>query len=111
LESKSREATTTTVTVTKEQQHQLLQQDQQQQTLMIVQDLIVATKSHQRLVLGRGGQTLQRIQSSAVPDLERAFGCHVVLQLRVKHVKYNQERSNIAEWEGAHSTTDFDQFL
>jgi GTP-binding protein Era len=55
-----------------------------QKGLIIHQDLVVFTKSHQRLVQGRGGMTLQRIQDAAQRDLAKAFGCNVGLQLHVK---------------------------
>ena len=55
--------------------------------LMIDQELIVKTKSHQRLVLGTGGRTLERIRETAERDLRKLFGCTVVLQLHVKHLK------------------------
>ncbi|KAG7373356.1 GTP-binding protein Era [Nitzschia inconspicua] len=55
--------------------------------LVIHQDLVVFTKSHQRLVQGTGGRTLQRIQESAQKDLEKVFGCSVALQLHVKLTK------------------------
>lgn len=61
------------------------------QGLVIHQDLVVFTKSHQRLVQGTGGRTLQRIQESARRDLEKAFGCTVALQL---HVKLNKSKNN-----------------
>jgi GTP-binding protein Era len=52
--------------------------------LVIHQDLVVFTKSHQRLVLGSGGHTLRRIQVSAARDLGKIFDCDVVLRLHVK---------------------------
>ena len=55
--------------------------------LRIRQDLVVRTKSHQRLVLGSGGKTLERIRSTALPDLEEAFQCKVDLTLVVRVTK------------------------
>ena len=52
--------------------------------LVIHQDLVVFTKSHQKLVLGSSGMTLQRIQDSARKDLQKVFGCDVALELHVK---------------------------
>ena len=57
---------------------------------MIQQELIVQTKSHQRLVNGHNGLTLQRIQESAQRDLERLFQCDVHLVL---HVKFNKSKN------------------
>lgn len=57
------------------------------QVLRIDQDLVVRTKSHQRLVMGKGGQTLQRIQQTAKVDLERIFKCPIMLHLQVKWTK------------------------
>jgi GTP-binding protein Era len=51
--------------------------------LIIHQDLVVFTKSHQKLVMGSGGRTLERIQDTAVRDLKEMFGCNVVLRLHV----------------------------
>merc|ERR1712087_531071 len=59
--------------------------------LRIHQDLVVKTKSHQRLVLGSGGKTLERIRLTAVEDLEEAFGCCVDLNMNVRVRKVNQE--------------------
>ena len=55
--------------------------------LYISQDLVVRTKSHQRLVLGTGGKTLERIKSTALKDLEDVFDCKVDLELNVKFSK------------------------
>jgi GTPase len=57
--------------------------------LRIHQDLVVRTKSHQRLVLGSGGKTLERIRSTAHKDLEEAFACEVDLNLNVRISKSN----------------------
>jgi GTPase len=59
-------------------------------TLLIQQDLIVQSKSHQDLVHGRGDQTLQRIRESAERDMIKAFGCNVKLHLHVKLAKSKQ---------------------
>jgi GTP-binding protein Era len=60
--------------------------------LVIHQDLVVFTKSHQKLVLGSSGMTLQRIHNSARKDLQKAFGCDVALQLHVKLSKSKHKR-------------------
>ena len=59
--------------------------------LRIRQDLVVRTKSHQRLVMGSGGKTLERIRSTAVRDLETAFQCKVDLTLNVRVTKSDKE--------------------
>jgi GTP-binding protein Era len=56
--------------------------------LVILQELVVFTKSHQKLVLG----VLERIQESATRDLRKVFDCNVTLQLRVKLSKSKQRR-------------------
>lgn len=63
------------------------------QGIILHQDLIVFSKSHQRLVLGSGGKTLQRIQDSAMRDLQKLFKCDVVLRLHIKLNKSKQRRS------------------
>mmetsp|Transcript_21712 Transcript_21712/g.51147 ORF Transcript_21712/g.51147 Transcript_21712/m.51147 type:complete len:448 (-) Transcript_21712:512-1855(-) len=73
--------------------------------LQIHQDLIVRTKSHHRLVLGSGGKTLQRIQTTASKDLRELFGCEVDLLLSVKLKKTNQGVLLDPEEEGARITT------
>jgi GTP-binding protein Era len=66
--------------------------------IVIHQDLVVYTKSHQRLVLGSGGRTLQRIEESARKHLQQAFGCDVALQLHVKLSKSKQRRGGEDEY-------------
>lgn len=61
--------------------------------VVIQQDLVVFTKSHQKLVLGSGGKTLKRIQETATKDLKDLFGCDVSLRLHVKLNKSKQRRS------------------
>jgi GTP-binding protein Era len=61
--------------------------------IIIHQDLVVFTKSHQKLVSGSGGRTLQRIQDSATRDLKELFGCDVSLILHVKLNKSKQRRN------------------
>lgn len=63
------------------------------QGVLIHQDLVVFSKSHQKLVLGSGGRTLQRIQDSAARDLQKLFRSDVVLRLHVKLNKSKQRRS------------------
>ena len=60
--------------------------------MVIQQDLIVFTKSHQRLVQGNAGRTLERIQETAQRDLQNLFKCDVVLSLKVKLNKSKQRR-------------------
>jgi GTP-binding protein Era len=62
------------------------------QGLVIHQDLVVFTKSHQKLVQGTGGRTLQRIEDSAQLQLQKTFGCNVALQLHVKLSKSKNRR-------------------
>ena len=62
--------------------------------VVIHQDLVVFTKSHQKLVLGTGGRTLERMQESARRDLQKMFGCDVALQLHVKFSKSKQRRGD-----------------
>lgn len=61
--------------------------------IRIDQDLIVRTESHRRLVTGRGGMTLERIEKDAQRDLMQAFDCDVQLNLRVKFTKSRHERN------------------
>ncbi len=63
--------------------------------VVIHQDLVVFTKSHQKLVLGSSGRTLKRIEESATKDLRKMFGCNVALQL---HVKYSKSKSGRGEY-------------
>lgn len=72
---------------------------------VIHQDLVVFTKSHQRLVQGTGGRTLQRIQESAKRDLEKSLGCPVVLQLHVKLTK-SRNRRDSAGGDGGYRSMD-----
>jgi GTP-binding protein Era len=60
--------------------------------VVIHQDLVVFTKSHQKLVLGSSGRTLKRIEESARKDLRKMFGCDVALQLHVKFSRSKQRR-------------------
>jgi GTP-binding protein Era len=69
--------------------------------LHIGQDLVVRTKSHQKLVIGTGGKTLQRIKETALKDLEQVFDCVVDLELNVKFTKSTQEVPLEAESLGA----------
>jgi GTP-binding protein Era len=63
-----------------------------QELLIIEQDLVVHTKSHQKLVRGSSGKTLQRIQETAQRDLERVFGSRVLLTCHVKLRKSKHKR-------------------
>lgn len=62
--------------------------------VVIHQDLVVFTKSHQKLVLGSSGRTLKRIEESARNDLRKMYGCDVALQLHVKLSKSKQRRGD-----------------
>mmetsp|Transcript_12538 Transcript_12538/g.26704 ORF Transcript_12538/g.26704 Transcript_12538/m.26704 type:complete len:472 (+) Transcript_12538:55-1470(+) len=73
--------------------------------LRIYQDLVVKTKSHQRLVLGSGGKTLERIRLTAVEDLEDAFECDVDLNLNVRISKSNHDVPLESESGGASTFT------
>ena len=57
--------------------------------LLIHQDLMVRTKSHQELVRGKGGRTLRRIRDTARRDIQSLLGPEykVLLHLHVKLVK------------------------
>ena len=61
--------------------------------LLIHQEIIVKSKSHQELVFGRGGLTLDRIRETAERDLEAIFKCRVVLQLQVKLLNKSRQRN------------------
>ena len=54
-----------------------------EKALQIDQNLVVRTKSHQKLVTGSGGKSLARIKDTAQNDLQDIFGCRVILNLRV----------------------------
>ena len=69
--------------------------------LRIHQDLVVRTKSHQRLVLGSGGKTLERIRSTALRDLEEAFEREVDLTMKVRISKSNSDVPLETDSEGA----------
>jgi len=62
--------------------------------LRIDQDLIVKTRSHFKLVMGRGGMTLNRIEDSAKRDLLKILKAegynNVILNLHVKFTKSKQ---------------------
>ena len=62
--------------------------------LVIHQDLVVKTKSHQRLVRGTSNQTLKRIADTARRDIAANFPQYkkVVLDLSVKLQKSQQQR-------------------
>jgi len=63
--------------------------------LLVHQDLVVRSKSHQELVFGGGGKTLERIRETAQRDLKIMFKCDVVLQLHVKLLKRTQRNWSI----------------
>ena len=58
------------------------------------------TESHRRLVSGRGGMTLQRIEADAEKDLKQVFDCDVQLNLHVKFSKSRHERNIDSERSG-----------
>lgn len=73
--------------------------------LRIDQDLIVKTKSHYNLVMGRGGMTLKRIEDTARRDLLNVLSSEgyddIFLTLHVKLSKSKQHTRNLeAESEG-----------
>lgn len=63
--------------------------------LHIEQDLIVASKSHQELVRGRGNRTLERIRESAEFSMKTMFRCDVTLKLEVRFQKSKNQGRNI----------------
>jgi GTP-binding protein Era len=63
--------------------------------LLIHQDLIVRSKSHQELVFGGEGKTLERIRETATRDLKTMFKCEVVLHLHVKMLKKTQRNWSV----------------
>lgn len=66
--------------------------------LRIDQDLIVRTKSHHKLVMGRGGMTLERIRQTATRDLRKMLKSdgidEIILNLHVKlsHSKHTDRQ-------------------
>lgn len=79
--------------------------EREDKLLRIHQDLVVRTKSHQKLVLGSGGKTLERIRSTALNDLEDVFECEVDLQLNVRLTKLNQQVQLESDGEGSNMFT------
>jgi GTP-binding protein Era len=61
--------------------------------LLVHQEIVVKTKSHQDLVFGSSGRTLERIRETAERDLAAIFGCRVVLQLQVKLLNKSRQRN------------------
>jgi GTPase len=55
--------------------------------LYVEQDLLVASRTHQQLVRGRGNQTLERIRETAEFTLKVMFKCDVTLKLEVRFSK------------------------
>ena len=73
--------------------------------LRIDQDIIVRTKTHHKLVMGRGGMTLKRIADTAKRDLLKILQSegydHIILNLNVKLTKSNRHERNLdSEREG-----------
>lgn len=80
------------------QENRVLQQGKDEDgniVLVIHQDLIVRSKSHQELVHGGGGRTLERIRETAARGLEKIFFCNVVLHLHVKLPRSKNQRWSI----------------
>ena len=63
--------------------------------LYIEQDLLVASKTHQELVRGRGSRTLERIRETAEFTMKLMFKCDVTLKLEVKFVKSKNQRNDM----------------
>jgi GTPase len=63
--------------------------------LYIEQDLLVASRTHQALVRGRGNQTLERMRESAEFTMKSMFHCDVTLKLNVKFSKSKNQRREI----------------
>lgn len=59
----------------------------------IDQDLLVKTESHRRILKGRNGIILERIQQQAKKDLEKLFKCNVSLNLHVKKSNSRHDRN------------------
>ena len=71
-----------------------IQLEGEKSAVRIDQDLVVRTKSHYNLVMGRGGMTLKRIQDTARRDLIQIMpkGCvDIILNL---HVKLSRSRGS-----------------
>ncbi|GKY97629.1 hypothetical protein MPSEU_000721300 [Mayamaea pseudoterrestris] len=62
--------------------------------LLIHQEIIVKSRSHQELVFGAGGRTLERIRETAERDLAAIFTCRVVLQLNIKLMSKSKQRNS-----------------
>ena len=72
------------------------QLDNKQSTAQIIridQDLIVKTESHRRILKGKHGKTLQRIQAQAKQDIERVLNSQVSLHLHVKKTNSRHDRN------------------
>lgn len=63
-------------------------------TYLIFPDLVVKTKSHARILYGKAGSTLKRIQKAASYELSEALDIPVELYLHVRVVK-NQHVSEL----------------
>ena len=70
--------------------------------LRIEQDLLVQTKSHQRLLQGKNFATLQRIGNQARLDLEQLFQCPVSLELRAKVRKAKNLRGQLEDLDNSY---------
>lgn len=67
-----------------------------ERTLVVIEGSIITDKdSHKGIIIGKGGQTLRRIGSSARLKLERLLDCKVYLDLRVKVRKDWQNKEAI----------------
>ena len=68
--------------------------------LRIDQDLIVRTKSHHKLVTGRGGMTLERIRQATTKDLLKVFKSDGISDIILNlHVKLSQSKHTDRELE------------
>jgi GTP-binding protein Era len=73
-------------------QLELIRGDSPQSSIMMIQqDLMVYTKSHQNLLHNsHKSGNLQRIHDTALPELRQLFQCEVLLSLNVKLIKRNR---------------------
>jgi GTP-binding protein Era len=63
--------------------------------LYVEQDMLVASRTHQKLVRGNGSQTLERIRETAEFAMKLTFKCDVTLKLDVKFAKSKNQRREI----------------
>lgn len=58
--------------------------DKDSRTLTVDMDVAVATRGAVKMLLGRGGSTVQWVVDAARRDLQQAFNCHVKLTVHVR---------------------------